>query len=278
MTNRHNNLNVGVVDSLDYLPVIDAIESGEILTGVNLIKDSPKGLHDRFLDGELDIAPLPSNEYAEHFKQCLILPDLSMITRGDTSDLLLFSKVPVSQLDGKTICIPDTAVSSFVLLKILINHYYQMQVNYCHKQPDLNEMLDNADAALLFGEQAILARDEFNGHILDLGKLWRDFTAEPMVYALWVVREEYAKQNPVQVDFMAKALHACRNLSMKNIPRLVEKAKHRYNLSPDMVEGYFKSIKSSFDQSDRKALLRYFAHAQICGLIPPKVTLKVWGE
>lgn len=272
------SLNVGVVDSIDYLPVIDSIESGEILTGVNLIKDTPRGLHDRFLNGELEIAPLPSVEYAEHFQQCRILPQLSMTALGGAGEMLLFSKKPVHQLDRSRVCIPDTAVSSFVLLKILLNHYYQIRVDYLHGEPNLTEMLKQADAALLYGEQALTARKDFDGHIIDLGKVWHEFTAEPMVYALWVVREDYAAQHPVQVDFMVKALHACRNLSMKNIPRLVEKARYRYNLPADAVEKYFRSLRGSFNQADRKALLRYFAHAQICGLIPPKVTLRVWGE
>jgi len=77
---------------------------------------------------------------------------------------------------------------------------------------------------------------------------------------------------------MAKALQASMEIGMKNISRLVDKAKERYNLSGEMVEQYFASFQTKFDHSCRKALLRYFAHAQICGIIPPKVTLKIWGE
>ncbi|MBO8169545.1 MAG: menaquinone biosynthesis protein [Thermoanaerobacteraceae bacterium] len=272
-------INLGIVDSLDYMPLIDAIESGKILMGVNLIKDTSQGLHDRFLKGEIDIAPLPSIEYAEHFKECVILPDLSLTAAGDASDLLLFSKVPVTQLHGGTICVPHTAVSSHALLRILIDHYFQMEVSYIYDEPNLGRMLQQADAALLYEDRALVARDQFAAyHVLDLGKLWKEFTKEPVVYALWLAREQFARKNPVQVDFIVSALHAAKDFGMKNMSRLVEKAKQRYNLSAETLEVYFQSLRHKFDQPYRRALLRYFAHAQICGIIPPKVTLKIWGE
>ncbi len=273
------NLNLGIVDNLDYMPLIEAIESGDILMGVNLIKDSYKGLHDKFLAGEIDIAPLPPIEYAEHFNQCVILPDLSLTNIGAAADLLLFSKVPVSQLQGKTIAISNAAEGTKALLHILMDHYYEVDVNYVWLEPNLEKMLEQADAALLDADSALIAKEQYTSyHLLELGKLWQDFTKEPFVAALWLAREDYAARNPVQLELIAKALQASMELGMKNIYRLVEKAKERYNLSGEIIEQYFASSQTKFDQSCRKALLRYFAHAQICGIIPPKVTLKIWGE
>ena len=272
-------LNLGIVDGLDYMPLIEAIESGDILMGVNLIKDTPKGLHDKFLAGEIDIAPLPTIEYAEHFNQCVILPDLSLTTIGAVTDLLLFSKVPISQLQGKTIAVSIAAEGTQALLHILMDHYYEIDVNYVWLEPNLDKMLEQADAALLNADRALIAREQYvSYHLLDLGKLWQDFTKEPFVSTLWLAREDYAVRNPVQLELMAKALQASMEIGMKNISRLVDKAKERYNLSGEMVEQYFASFQTKFDHSCRKALLRYFAHAQICGIIPPKVTLKIWGE
>lgn len=272
-------IRLGVVESLDYLPVIEAFGSEENRFGVELIKDKPIELYRKFFAGELDIAPLPSIEYARHYQECVILPDLSISADGPAAHILLLSKVPVHQLHGRTICVPVSAITSVVLLKILIDHYYEMNVKYITGSGSLTEMLKHADAVLLFGPRAIAGQKEVPGlHSLDLAATWKEFTTEPMVYALWVARREFALQYPVQVDFISKALLACKNLAVKNMPRLIEKARNRYQLEPDVIEKYFGGLKLEFDQAYRKALLRYYAHAQICGLIPPKVTLKVWGE
>lgn len=196
-------INLGIIDTLDYLPIIEAIEDEDFLRGVNFIIDTPEGLHDRLLQGEVDVAPLPTVEYAEHFSQVVILPDLSLTAAGNTSNLLLFSKVPASKLNGGTICISHGVDSSHILLKILMDHYYEIDVNYVFGEPDLEQMLARSDAALLYQDKALAAKEQDTGyHVLDLGALWREFTQEPMVSALWLAREDFVKKHPVQLDFI----------------------------------------------------------------------------
>ncbi|GAW94101.1 hypothetical protein Desku_1549 [Calderihabitans maritimus] len=93
-----------------------------------------------------------------------------------------------------------------------------------------------------------------------------------------MARQDFARRYPVQVEFIRRALVDCRAQAMGNLPDLARRAAKRYPVSPVLLEEYFRALRHEFDGVSRRALLRYYAHAQICGLIPPKVTLRVWGE
>ncbi|WP_202820106.1 MqnA/MqnD/SBP family protein, partial [Calderihabitans maritimus] len=146
---------LGIVENLDFFPVIDALESAEKPVGVEIIKDTASRLTEKFLTGEVDIAPLPSVMYAHHMEKCVILPDLSLGAEGPAANLMLLSKVPVRYLGGRTVCLPDGAASSYALLRILLEHCFEITVNYIRVPYGLEKMLHFGDAALVYGYAAL---------------------------------------------------------------------------------------------------------------------------
>ena len=56
-------------------------------------------------------------------------------------------------------------------------------------RPQLDVMLDLADAALLIGDPALRFHpDELPYHVYDLGQEWKWMTGLPMVFAVWAAR------------------------------------------------------------------------------------------
>lgn len=206
-----SGLRLGQVEYINYLPVYYALEEGILPLEAELVKGSPTRLNRLFLDGELEVTSLSSIEYARNADRCLILPDLSISADGRVANILFFSKMPVTELEGKKVCLTETSATSVVLLKILFDHYYHVDVQFETAPSDFDRMMLKADGALLIGDEAILAHQRVKEkhlpyQVTDLGDAWKQFTGEKMVYAIWVVRRDYAEANPMKAKELAKTL------------------------------------------------------------------------
>lgn len=276
-------IQLGQVDYLNCLPVYHSLETKETFLDADIIKGPPAVLNKMFLEGQLDITPISSIEYARNADKCVILPNLSISSDGRVDSILLFSKNPVTELEGKTVYLTSSSATSVVLLKILLEHYYQVNVKYLTGKPDLEQMLKKADAALLIGDDALvanfqLAKYQVPLHVLDLGEAWKEFTGEKMVYALWVISRDFAVKYPPLVDQIAQTLLASKNLGLSRIPELVAFEKAKSLLSEEIIADYMLTIKYDFDQDYRRALLTFYDYAYKSGLIKDRTKLAVWGE
>lgn len=277
-------LRLGKVDFLNCLPVYHAMEEGLLPLDAHLLPGPPTKLNRLFLAGELDITPISSIEFARHADKCVILPNMSISSDGPVASVLLFSKVPPTELDGKKVCLTSYSATSVVLLKILFQHYYHVDVEYFTSEPDLNAMMGQADAALIIGDGAMQAtcrvrEEKLPYYITDLGEAWKQFTGEKMVFALWVIRRAFAKENPAEVDRISDVFYQSKILGMDNVATLVEKGRKRTGLPQEMLQEYFvRNISHEFGEDYRRALLTYYDYAYKSGLIDERVRLTVWGE
>ena len=89
------------------------------------------------LDDELDIAPIPSIEYARHADEFVLLPDIAISSDGEVQSILLLSKDPVEGLDGKTVALTDTSRTSQVLTRVLLARHWGVFPTYAEMPSDL---------------------------------------------------------------------------------------------------------------------------------------------
>jgi chorismate dehydratase len=279
-----SKLHLGQVDYLNCLPVYYALEEGLSPLDVKLIKGPPTQLNRLFLSGELDITPISSIEYARNKEKCIILPHMSISSDGRVESILLFSRLPVTELDGKKVCVTSSSATSVVLLKVLFEHYYHVDVEFITTEPDLDEMLTRADAALLIGDDAMLAhhrvlQEKLPLTVSDLGEAWKLLTGERMVYALWVIRREFAAAYPEEVSRIAKLLYASKLIGLDSMPAIIGKAKRRCPLPIAVLEDYFLNvIKHEFSDEYQHALLTFYNYAYKSGVIEDRVQLEIWSE
>lgn len=281
-----SKLRLGKVDYANCLPIYTGIEEGMVPLDADIIKGHPTALNKMFLEGELDITPISSIEFARNSDKCMILPNMAIGADGEVMSIMFFSKVPITELEGKTVCLTSSSATSVALLKVLLEHYYQVSVNYITHQPDLDQMLEIGDAALLIGDDAMRAdvniRESGNPrdlYVVDLGEAWKIFTGEAMVFAVWVMHRDFALANPEKVEEVIKALDDSRAWGLENPERLLEVGKKRYpDFTPEYIELYFNTIKYSLDENYRRALNLYYDYAYKSGLIPERVKIAIWGE
>ncbi|HYG58980.1 MAG TPA: menaquinone biosynthesis protein [Symbiobacteriaceae bacterium] len=282
---RLGPVRLGYIEYLNCLPVYYGIEQGIIDLPVAVKKGPPAQLNQLFLQGALDITPISSIEYARHAADTVILPDLSISADGRVTSVLLFSKVPLSELQGRPVALTSHSATSVVLTKIILQERYGVKPAYFTAQPDPYDMLNRADACLIIGDNALLAaydrnlKEQFPTlQVVDLGEAFYELTGQIMVFALWVIRREFAARNPDGVRLVANLFRASQDYAMAHMPELVEEALLRRNLPREAVEDHFRQIRHHFTAPYKRGLQTYFELAYKIGEIPAVPELHVWGE
>ncbi|ABO50709.1 protein of unknown function DUF178 [Desulforamulus reducens MI-1] len=273
----------GQVDYLNTLPVFHALEDGLLPFDGELIKGPPTMLNKMFMEDQLEVASISSVEYARNIDKCIILPNLSVSADGPVQSILLFSRAPIVELEGRKICLTSSSATSVALLKVLFQHYYHLEVEYVTQKPDLDSMMAEGDGALLIGDDAMRAhlrvkQEKLAYHVTDLGEAWKQFTGERMVYALWVIRKEFAKENPEVVNNLCHQLVEAKKLADQSLSAVLEKGRRRSGLPMEILEEYFNTINNAFAEDHRRALLTFYDYCYKSGLIEERVRLAIWGE
>jgi len=278
-----STIRLGQVEYLNCLPVYHALEEGLVDFRGSLVKGPPSRLNRLFLEGDLDVTPASSIVYARNSDKCLILPDISISADGRVESILLFSRCPVTELEGKKVAITTSTATSVVLLKILMDHYFHVQAEFLPRDPDLKEMLKECDGALLIGDDAMLAHrvvldQGLDLNVTDLGEAWKNFTGERMVYAVWLVREEFAREHPDQVTGISRLLVASKEMGLADPGPVIRKGQRLTGLPLPVLEDYFLTIRYDFDEKYRRALTLFYDYAYKSGVIESRAALRIWGE
>ncbi len=144
-------------------------------------------------------------------------------------------------------------------------------------------MLSSADAALLIGDPALLARErlvEIEASVggpllwLDLAELWREATGLPWVAAVWAVRPEALTREGVSAQELASDLAASRDAGLAHVDQLVAEWTPRIALPPETIRTYLtKNIHYKLDADCVRAIGRFRELAAEIGQLPPLATL-----
>ncbi|HJR95112.1 MAG TPA: menaquinone biosynthesis protein, partial [Gaiellaceae bacterium] len=166
-------MRLGRISYVNMAPVFYGLEADvEEVSGV------PTELSRMLLDGEIDIAPIPSIEYARHADQLLILPRVCVSSEGAVDSIQLVTRLPFGQV--RSVAVTPESATSVVLVRILL------------PKAEILPLGAEADATLLIGDAALRSAFEDPTPHYDLGKLWLERTGLPMVFAVWAALEPVA--------------------------------------------------------------------------------------
>lgn len=179
---------VGIHDFFNSRPLLHPIRHGLIETPFTLVIDNPANLARRFHDGELDIALIPSIEYARS-DDAVIIPDLCIASIGKVETVILFSDLAMEDIE--TVLVDPKSRTSVAMLTILFKELYDKEpVIIVSKDDDPASMLRGADAGLVIGDAAFgVDREKYV--VNDLGELWYRSKGRPFVHALLCAKEGY---------------------------------------------------------------------------------------
>ena len=258
---------LGHIQFLNCLPLYYGLVKNDAVLDVELVHAAPRDLTGMLLGGELDIAPIPSIEYARHAEEFVLLPDIAISSNGEVQSILLLSKEPVEGLDGKTVALTNTSRTSQVLTRVLLARHWGVFPEYVEMPSDLPTMLREADASLLIGDDALRAYwDAPEGvHLYDLGAEWTEWTSLPMVYAVWAVRRSFAIERPDAVHAVSDALNESLTYCRANLESISEYAARWEPFPTESFLSYFDTLHFRFESAYRDGLHRYLTEAVAVG-------------
>jgi chorismate dehydratase len=192
-------LRLGAVTYLNARPLVfDLDKSSRFAVGYDLPSECARRLH----AGDIDVGLIPSIEYLRG-DAYRIVPDVAIASRGPVASVALFTTRPISSV--RTIAMDTSSRTSVALVRVLCSRLFQIQPAIELRPPDLQAMLERADAALVIGDNALLwepgkgrlnAEDQSGDgprqssvEKIDLGEAWTRMTGLPFVWAFWAGRQ-----------------------------------------------------------------------------------------
>lgn len=150
--------------------------------GVDVIEAVPSELARMLERGEVATALVSSFELFR-VPGLSYAPGIAVAAEGSVRSVRLLSRVPWDRV--KSVALDASSLTSAALTKILLHEQFGLTPRFIDHRPDLNTMLQVADAALLIGDPGYREYDP-GLYTLDLGAAWKDLTGLPFVYALWI--------------------------------------------------------------------------------------------
>jgi chorismate dehydratase len=243
------------------------------------VTSEPTGHNAMLAEKLIDTAPISAFSYGQHWREYYILPDLSVSTRGRVGSILLFSKYPLDQLDGKKIALTSQSATSVNLVKIILQRFYGVSPEYFTRDAGLEEMLQEADAGLLIADRAIkAAASQPDVHVFDLGQEWLKQTGCSMTYAVWAFPKVLVQEKGEELREVHSLLLDSKQKALRDIDKVVEACVKMLGGTQEFWQDYFAQFKYELGEDLQEGLNRYFALCYEEGLLPEKPELEFWPE
>jgi chorismate dehydratase len=207
----------------------------------------PTDLNRRLLEGECDLAPISSIEWARHADDLRILPRLCVSSEGAVDSIQLVSRVSLDAV--RTVAVTPESATSVVLTKVLLPDALHVPLG------------EPADAKLLIGDAALKSAFEDPTPHYDLGRLWLERTGLPMVFAVWAARPE-ANGELAELE---EALVASVQRARAEPEQLAYESSARYGYPAGFLARYFEKLRYTFGPRERAGLLTFLELARDVG-------------
>jgi chorismate dehydratase len=268
-------IRIGRIAFTNILPIYHFFDPAGLK--VELIHQVPSQLNRRMAAGEIDMGPISSFAYGENHTRYTLVPHLSVSSRGPVRSIYLFTRqAELSDLRSARIAVTNTSATSVALLKILLQYFEGGDPEYLTMPPSLEEMMKEADAALLIGDDAVRGAWENPGYrALDLGEEWYKRTGLDMTFAVWAVRDEVAERLRDEVAVIASRLIGSKEKGLKDLFPVVEEARRRLGGSPEFWFRYYTGLCYDLGERQLEGLRAYYRYAGELGLLPGEVKIRV---
>ncbi len=257
---------VGHIQFLNCLPLYHGLVRSAALLDLELRKGTPTELNRMLLSGALDVSPISSVTYLRHAHDLLVLPDIAVSADGPVRSIALVSRRPVEDIDGATIALANTSATSVALLDILLRERWGVRVDSFTCPPDLARMLQEADAALLIGDDALRATVTASRapasdpvHVYDLGREWKAHTGLPMVFAVWAVRRDWAAAYPELVSAVHQAFQFSLAHSIREVESIAVAVARWEPFDAAFLADYFRALRFRLGPRERAGLQAFAA-------------------
>lgn len=215
-----------------------------------IMDNAPARSAELLRERRVDAALVPVIEY-QRIADVLLIPNVCVGARTRVRSVCLVTKGEDLR-DAKTVALDVSSRTSVALSKIIFREFYGIEPVYSEAKPNLQEMLNNSDCALLIGDPALVI-DESVYRKFDLAEMWRKFTGFGFVFAMWMTHEGKADVAR-KINFAA-----ARDEGLNHLDEIVSNYESTVSLPREEFKKYLsENISYSIDDSMKKGLELYF--------------------
>lgn len=263
-------MNIGRIPWINCYPVYGAIDRGRVTVPGRLVSGTAAELNDLLAASELDLSVVSAVEYARNASAYHLLPDLAITCDGPVHSVKLFSRRPVSELDGRTVLLTASSRTSVLLLELLCRHRWGIAPRFATARAEAQDLSALAglphEAVLVIGDAALLlGADERYPVEVDLGAAWKEWTGLPFVFAVWASRRE-ADMGQVQV--IHQRLLESRAWGLENLDELAREATERTGVPFAVCRAYLDDLDYRLSYRHLAGLTDFFRRLAQDGLVP----------
>ena len=269
---------LGRISYLNVLPIYYAMESRFGENGFHLVAGTPAELNAAMRREEVDLGSISAMEYGRHPDDYLLLPDLSISSRGPVGSVLLFSRVPFAELDGRSIRVSNASASGAALVKVLMARLFHVKPRY-EAGPLAKRPLAEVDAVMAIGDEALcLKQAKALPFELDLGAAWQELTGLPFVFGVWAVRRAFAETQPEATGSLHRVLLRSKAWGLRALPELSRMAAKPFGMTPEQVLAYFHQLDYALGPDHERGLRTFFHYLHEQGELPEEPRLEYFQE
>ena len=124
---------------------------------------------------------------------------------------------------------------------------------------DMGRIPEDVDAVMVIGDAALTQSWEQRfSFCFDLGRIWREMTGLPFVFAVWVVRKAFARDYPDQVKKAHQLLLASKDEGYAHLETIVDQGQKKLGLGHDLIRRYYDLLICDLDPLKVKGMTRFF--------------------
>jgi chorismate dehydratase len=272
-------LRVAAINFLNPAPLMWDFEhpplAAELAQRYSLHYTQPSLCADELLAARADLGLIP---IASLTPELAIVPGCTIASLNEVRSIQLIVKSPHTLSTVKTIAADTASRSSLAYAEILFRKFLHTRPTFLPAAADPIAMLQQADAAILIGDPALLAlesRNQIEATVgpcqwHDLAHEWHTRTNLPWVAAVWAVRPEALGSPHLTAAQLIEDLEASRNHGLLNIETLVEQWTPRIAIPPATIRHYLSSnIHYVLNTDCIRAIERFRQYAAEVDVLPP---------
>jgi len=184
---------------LNSAPLIWSFLDGAKRGQVDFVEAVPARCAELLAQANVEAALVPVIEY-QRIAGGALVPDVCVGSQKEVLSVVLVSKD--TELEHiRTVALDESSRTSATLVKVIFREFLDHEPQWTVRTPNLAEMLERNDAALIIGDPGMTFPRE-GLKVWDMASLWRRYTGLGFVFAMWMVRDE-AVEKARRVDFAA---------------------------------------------------------------------------
>lgn len=269
---------MGQITYINASPVYYGLDNGLKPDWLTMVPDVPAALNRQVKTGAIDISPISTAFYAMNHENLLLLPDLSISCHGDVLSVICVSNYQLDDLTGKTVMFSNESASGASFLKMIFSQRGISPRFRVGAVGDITAIPEDVDAVMVIGDHALIQPWEQRfSHRFDLGGIWYEMTGLPFVFAVWAVREAFARQNPELVSQALELLLESKKMGYAHMESIIAEGQQKLGLDHALVKQYYDLLSCDLEPLKIDAMEKFFDSLHGQRIIDGKVKIRFFN-